>query len=116
MLKDLKEDRSFGVVVYNNFVIRIDSGDKFNPHTAVVRIWINKNNHSAGFKISEQDLIAIIQTVSVTKYLRQLDISLGGDKNGVLPLEKVAMALTQAINKVAPDAHTAFTAQKINRR
>jgi len=115
MIKDLREgnrDRNFGVVVYNNYVIRIDSDLTLEPHISVVRIWYDKHTKQAGIKISKEDFIAIVQTVTVVNLLHKLDVSLGGGKDGKMTLDKVAQLLTQTIFKIAPEAKATFTAQK----
>ena len=119
MIKDLREenkDRNFGVVVYDNYVIRVSSALAFESHISVVRIWYDKHTKQAGIKISEEDLMAIIQTATVVNLLHKLDISLGGGKDGKMTLDKVAALMTQTVTKIAPEARTAFTARKINRR
>ena len=115
MIRDLRtenRDRNFGVVVYNSYVIRVDSALTFESHVSVVRIWYDKHTHQAGIKISEDDLVALLQTVTVVNLLHKLDISLGGGKDGKMTLDKVAQLLTQTITKVAPEARAAFTAQR----
>jgi hypothetical protein len=119
MIRDLREEnrnRNFGVVVYNNYVIRVNSDITFESHTSVVRIWFDKHTKQAGIKISEEDFTAILQTVTVINLLHKLDVSLGGGRDGKIALEKVAMLLTQTAAKVDPAFKSVFTAQKINRR
>jgi hypothetical protein len=114
-LREENKDRRFGVAVYQHYIIRVDAGI-FSPHEANVRFWYDKKSQSAGIKISEEDLIAIMQTVSVTNWLRKLDISLGGGKNGEMTLDKIAQLLTQTVAKIDPNIRAKFTAQRINRR
>jgi hypothetical protein len=117
MIKDLRaenRDRSFGVVVYNNYVIRVDSALTFESHISVVRIWFNKHTKQAGFKISEEDFSALVQTMTVINLLHKLDVSLGGGKDGKITLDKVAQLMTQTISKIAPEARAAFTVQRKN--
>ena len=115
-LKEENKDRNFGVVVYKEYMIRVSSGLTFMPHIADIRIWFDKHTGMAGIKISEESLIAIMQTTTVINLLHKLDVSLGGGKDGEITLDKVATLLTQTITKIAPDAKTVFTVQRINHR
>lgn len=115
MKEDLREelrDRNFGVVVYNNYVIKVDSDLTLESHISVVRIWYDKHTKQAGIKISEEDFIAILQTVTVVNLLHKLDVSLGGGKDGHLTLDKIAQVLTQTMFRISPEARAQFTARK----
>lgn len=114
--KDELENRNFGVVVYSNYMIKIGDGLVFRPYIAKVRIWYAKSRNSAGIKISEDDLMAIAQSTTVISLLHKLDVSLGGNSNGEVTLDKVAAMLTKTITKIDPRVKTAFTAQKTNNR
>ncbi|MCJ7805199.1 hypothetical protein MUP46_00965 [Patescibacteria group bacterium] len=106
------KDRNFGVAVYRQYIIRVGRGLMFMPHVADIRFWYDERRKIAGIKISEESLIAIMQSTTVVNLLRKLDISLGGEKDGKITLEKVTSLLTKTMIKIAPDARTIFTAQK----
>lgn len=117
MIRDLREEnreRRFGVVVYHNFVIATKPSKplSFEPHISVVRIWFDKHTRQAGIKISEDDLIALAQTMSVLHLLRKLDLSLGNSKNGQLDIDKIAEVISQAVSKVSPEAKATFTVKR----
>jgi len=102
----------FGVAVYNQYYLRVSRGFLTIPHVAEIRFWYNEHNKLAGLKISEESLIAILQTTTVTKFLRDLDVSLGGRKDGENKMDKVANVLTKAMVKMDPSIRVPFTAKQ----
>jgi hypothetical protein len=112
-LREENRERSFGVVVYREYLLRISRGGIFISHEADIRIWYNEHTKMAGIKISEEALMAIGQTHTVMNFLlHQLNVELGGGKDGKLTLEKVAALLTQATSKIDPNFRNSFTAQR----
>jgi hypothetical protein len=108
--------QNFGLAVYKQYLIAIDSGKVFEPHIADIRFWYDQNTKIAGIKLSAKDLIAIMQTTAVINVLQKLDVSLGGGKDGEVNLDKVAQLLTQTITKISPETRVSFTAKKIEDR
>jgi len=115
-MESREDGQYFGVAVYKQYLIAIDSGRVFEPHIADIRFWYDQNTKIAGIKLAAKDLIAIMQTTAVINQLQKLDISLGGGKDGEVNLDKVAQLLTQTVAKVSPDARVSFTAKKIEDR
>jgi hypothetical protein len=109
--QDLR-DRGFNVTVYSQYLLKVGSGLIFQPYTADIRFWYDNRTKVAGIKISEDTLIAIMQTTGIVSFLHKLDVSLGGGKNGKMTLEKVAALLTNTIDKVDPNAKAIFSVQK----
>jgi len=115
MIRDLREDnreRRLGVVVYNNYVVATKPSGSFEPHISVIRLWFDKHSGKAGIKISEEDLMALAQTMSVLHLLRKLDLSLDGNKDGKLNIQKIAYVMSQAVAKASPGVKAKFSVRR----
>ena len=106
------KDKGFNVSVYSQYLLRIRGSAFFTPYMGDIRFWYDNRTKVAGLKISEETLIAIVQSAAIVRLLRDLDLSLGGSKDGKETLDKVATLLTKTMIKIAPDFRSQFTARK----
>lgn len=111
-LKEENKDRSFGVVVYREYVLRVGSSRIFMPHEAGMRFWYNEHTRMAGLKISEEDIIAMGESHIIMNFLLHELNAQFGSKDGKLTLAKVATLLTQTASKFDPNFRNTFTAQR----
>ena len=109
-----KFETQVDVRVYRNYVINIKTAPVYLPWDADIRFWYDKRNNRAGIKLSAESLMAIIQSVTVIKYLKKLDVKLTGDDNK-LTLDTVAQAITEVFGKTTGEKPY-IEARKLNNR
>lgn len=111
-LKPTLQDKQFDVVVYRHYVIRIKTTPLYQmlPWEADIRFWFDRRRDRAGIKLAKESLSAIINSVTVLKYLQEINVKLGG--NGELTPDLLAQSLTQVMAKADPAAKSIFRATK----
>jgi len=102
------DNRNFGVIVYKEYVLRVGRGKMLTPHVSSIRLWFDERKKVAGFKISEEDLIALIQSNTVIGILNKLNIKLDGH----ITIQVLSDALNKALLQLAPEAEAGFKARK----